>query len=514
MAKVEHARPEPAPDGIRRMTRPAYVLAIDQGTTSTRAMLFDQSGRARCTAQVELAQLYPRPGWVEHDPEEIWRSVVATCREAIAAADGAVAAIGITNQRETVVLWERATGRPVHNAIVWQDRRTAAICERWRTEGLADPVAQRTGLVIDPYFSAAKIRWLLDTVPGLRQRAAAGEIAFGTIDSFLLWRLCGGRRHATDMTNASRTMLFDIRRLAWDPDLLGACGIPPAMLPEVMDTSAEYGATAPGLFGSEIAIAGIAGDQQAALIGQACFRPGLVKSTYGTGAFALLHIGGEPAASRHRLLTTIAYRFGGTTAYALEGSIFIAGAAVQWLRDRLGAIAAAPDAAALSARADPEQRVYLVPGFAGLGAPYWAPQARAGLIGLTAKCGLPEIARAALEAVGYQTRDLVEAMAADAGIAVAGLRVDGGMAASDWTMQFIADIVPVTVERPASVETTAWGAAYVAGLARGLYPEPETVAAAWRPERRFTPQMAAAERAERYQGWRRAVAGVLVAAAP
>ena len=494
------------------MSQPAYVLAIDQGTTSTRAILFDASGRARSTAQIELTQLHPRPGWVEHDPEEIWRSVVSTCREVAAAADGPIAAIGITNQRETTLFWDRATGRPVHNAIVWQDRRTAELCERWRAAGLADTVAQRTGLVIDPYFSASKIRWLLDTVPGLAGRARAGEIAFGTIDSFLLWRLSGGRRHATDVTNASRTMLFDIGHLGWDSGLLDAFGIPPAILPQVLDTAADYGATTSELLGAAIPIAGVAGDQQAALIGQACFRPGMVKSTYGTGAFALLNVGSEPVTSRHRLLTTIAYRLGGETAYALEGSIFVAGAAVKWLRDRLGAIGAAAEAERLAARADPQQRLYLVPGFAGLGAPYWSPKARGALIGLTAECGLPEFARAVLDAVGYQTRDLVDAMAADAGVPVTTLRVDGGMAASDWTMQFISDIVPAIVERPAEIETTAWGAAYVAGFAQGLYPEPETMIAAWRAGRRFEPQMPAAEREERYAGWLRAVAGVLAAA--
>ena len=496
------------------MSRPALVLAIDQGTTSTRAILFDASGRARRTAQIELTQLYPRPGWVEHDPEEIWQSVVSTCREAAAAADGLIAAIGITNQRETTLLWERATGRPVHNAIVWQDRRSAALCERWRGAGLADTVAQRTGLVIDPYFSASKIRWLLDTVPGLAERARAGEIAFGTVDSFLLWRLTGGLLHATDVTNASRTMLFDIGRLKWDSGLLDAFGIPRAILPEVMDTAADYGMTTSEMLGAPVPIAGIAGDQQAALIGQACFQPGMVKSTYGTGAFALLNVGSEPVASRHRLLTTIAYRLGGETAYALEGSIFVAGAAVNWLRDRLGAIQTAAEAEPLASRADPQQRLYFVPGFAGLGAPYWSPRARGALIGMTAECGPAEIARAALEAAGYQTRDLIDAMKADAGISVTTLRVDGGMAASDWTMQFISDVVPATVERPAEIETTAWGAAYVAGLAQGLYPEPENMVGAWRAGRRFTPQMPAAERAERYAGWRRAIAGVLAATAP
>jgi glycerol kinase len=496
------------------MSSSPYILAIDQGTTSTRAILFDTSGRTRRTAQLELTQHYPRPGWVEHDPEEIWQSVVSTCREAAAAADGPIAAIGVTNQRETTVLWERATGRPVHHAIVWQDRRTVELCERWQAEGLAETVALRTGLVIDPYFSASKISWLLDKVPGLRERARAGEIAFGTIDSFLLWRLSGGKRHLTDVTNASRTLLFDIRRLAWDTDLLEAFGIPPEMLPAVLDTGADFGATTPELLGAAIPIAGMAGDQQAAMIGQACFRPGMIKSTYGTGAFALLNTGAEPAASRHRLLTTIAYRLGGQTAYAFEGSIFVAGAAVKWLRDRLGAIGAAAEAESLAARADPQQRLYLVPGFTGLGAPYWSPQARGALIGLTAACGLPEIARATLEAVGYQTRDLVAAMTADAGVAVSTLRVDGGMAASNWTMQFIADIIPGTVERPASIETTAWGAAYVAGLVRGLLPEPDTMVAQWLPERRFAPVMPRGEREERYAGWRRAVAGVLAAASP
>jgi glycerol kinase len=489
----------------------AYVLAIDQGTTSTRAILFDGTGRARSTVQIELTQHYPQPGWVEHDPEEIWRGVVSACREAAAAADGPIAAIGLTNQRETTVLWDRETGRPVHNAIVWQDRRTAELCERWRRDGLAETVAHRTGLIIDPYFSASKIRWMLDTVPGLRRRAEAGRIAFGTIDGFLLSRLTGGR-HAIDMTNASRTMLFDIRTFAWDRELLHAFGIPPAILPEVLDTDANFGETTRDLLGAVVPIAGVAGDQQAALIGQACFRPGMVKSTYGTGAFALLNVGHEPVASQHRLLTTIAYRLAGETAYALEGSIFVAGAAVQWLRDRLGAIDTAAEAGDLAMRADPQQPLYLVPGFAGLGAPYWSPQARGALIGLTAKCGLPEIARATLEAVGYQTRDLVEAMAADAGVAVSTLRVDGGMAASDWTMQFIADILPAVVERPASVETTAWGAAYVAGFARGIYPEPGAMALEWAAERRFAPQMPATQREQRYAGWRRAVAGVLAAA--
>jgi glycerol kinase len=491
-----------------------YLLAIDQGTTSTRAILFDAAGAVHHIARLELTQHYPQPGWVEHDPQEIWAGVVATCREAIAAANGPIAAIGITNQRETTVLWERASGRPVHNAIVWQDRRTAPLCEEWRAAGFEDAVARRTGLVIDPYFSASKIRWLLDMVPGLRERATTGEIAFGTIDSFLLWRLTGGKLHATDVTNASRTMLFDLHRLAWDAELREAFDIPRALLPEVRATGDDFGATVAELFGDAIPIAGVAGDQQAALIGQACFRPGMVKSTYGTGAFALLHTGAQPAASRHKMLTTVGYQLGSETAYALEGSIFIAGAAVQWLRDRLGAITTAPESEALAARADPRQLVYLVPAFAGLGAPYWSPKARGMLCGLTAECGLPEIARAALEAVGHQTRDLVAAMASDSGLTIDRLRVDGGMAVSDWTMQFLADILPAEIERPASVETTAWGAAYAAGLTRGLCPAPEAMMARWTPARRFTPGMPAAEREERYAGWRRAVAGALAMAGP
>ena len=488
-----------------------YLLAIDQGTTSTRTILFDASGAVHHIARRELRQIYPQPGWVEHDPEEIWQAVVATCREAIARATGPVAAIGITNQRETTVLWERATGRPVHNAIVWQDRRTAPICERWRAEGFVEPVAARTGLVIDPYFSASKIRWLLDNVEGLKQRAAAGEIAFGTIDTWLLWRLTGGNRHRTDVTNASRTMLYDLHAMQWDADLLGGFSIPAAILPEVCDTDQVFGNVGPSLFGDAIPIAGIAGDQQAALIGQACFRPGMVKSTYGTGAFALVHTGATPATSSHKLLTTIAYRLGGETAYALEGSIFIAGAAVQWLRDRLGIIVTAADTQALAAQADPRQLVYLVPGFAGLGAPYWAPEARGTITGLTAECGVAELARATLEAVGYQTRDLIAAMSADSGLPIDTLRVDGGMAASDWTMQFLADILPARVERPASIETTAWGAAYVAGLQRGVCPAPDEMMARWRAERVFTPSMAEDERAARYAGWRKAVEATLVA---
>jgi glycerol kinase len=494
------------------MSGPDYLLAIDQGTTSTRAILFEATGAVRHIARAPLRQIYPQPGWVEHDPEEIWQAVVATCREAIAAAAGhPIAALGITNQRETTVLWERDGGRPVHNAIVWQDRRTAALCRGWQEAGFAELVAVKTGLVVDPYFSASKIRWLLDNIAGLRRRAEAGAIAFGTIDSFLLWRLTGGRRHVSDVTNASRTMLFDLHRLAWDADLLDAFAIPRGLLPEARDCDGDFGATDPALFGDAIPIAGVAGDQQAALIGQACFRPGMVKSTYGTGAFALLNTGAAPTNSQHKLLSTIGYRLAGETAYALEGSIFVAGAAIEWLRDRLHAVADAGAVEALAAQADPRQRVYLVPAFTGLGAPHWSPTARGAISGLTADCGLAEIARAALEAVGYQTRDLILAMSADAGLPIDRLRVDGGMAASDWTMQFLADILPARVERPAVVETTAWGAAYIAGLARGLCPAPAEMMLRWSEERSFVPAMPAAEREERYAGWRRAVAGVLAA---
>ncbi len=492
------------------MSTTDYLLAIDQGTTSTRAILFNAAGAVLHIARRDLPQIYPRPGWVEHDPEEIWRAVVDTFREAIAAAQGrAIAAIGITNQRETTVLWERASGKPVHNAIVWQDRRTAPICERWRQEGFTEPVTAHTGLVIDPYFSASKIRWLLDNVDGLRARATNAEIAFGTIDTWLLWRLTGGARHLTDVTNASRTMLYDLHQLAWDDELLRGFDIPAAVLPEVCDTGADFGSTAPELFGAPIPIAAIAGDQQAALIGQACFRAGMVKSTYGTGAFALMHTGDKAPTSTHQLLTTIAYRLQGETAYALEGSIFIAGAAVQWLRDQLGVIATAAETQELAETADPRQRVYFVPAFTGLGAPYWQATARGAINGLTAECGVPELARATLEAVGYQTRDLIRAMEADSGLKIDTLRVDGGMAASDWTMQFLADIVPARVERPHSIETTAWGAAYAAGLQRGLCPPPGEMTARWQAEQVFAPAMGEGEREERYAGWAKAVERVL-----
>ncbi|WP_372841460.1 glycerol kinase GlpK [Phaeovulum sp.] len=490
-----------------------YILAIDQGTTSSRAILFDAALHPRGVAQQEFAQHYPSPGWVEHDPEEIWSTVLAAVRRvleeaALSARD--VAAIGITNQRETTVVWDRATGAPIHNAIVWQDRRTAPLCAQLRTEGLEDEVRHKTGLLLDPYFSATKIAWLLETVPGARARAAAGELAFGTIDSFLIWRLTGGKVHATDATNASRTMLYDIRKGQWDESLCARLGVPMSMLPEVRDSAADFGTTEPSLFGGPIAILGVAGDQQAATLGQACFQPGMLKATYGTGCFALLNTGDELVESRNRLLGTIAYQLAGKPTYALEGSIFVAGAAVQWLRDGLRVIASAPETQALAEAADPEQEVVLVPAFTGLGAPHWAAEARGATFGLTRNSGPAELARAALESVGFQTRDLLDAMRADwPDFGQAVLRVDGGMAASDWTMQFLADILGAPVDRPKVLETTALGAAWLAGMKSGICANQDDFARAWSAERRFTPALAEPERARKYARWQRAVAATL-----
>jgi glycerol kinase len=490
-----------------------YLLAIDQGTTSTRAILFDAALNPVATAQQEFAQIYPGPGLVEHDPEEIWSTTVATVRAAVAkagASASAVAAIGITNQRETTIVWDRATGKPIHNAIVWQDRRTAPMCARLRQEGHEGLVSGRTGLVLDPYFSATKIAWLLEHVEGARAAAAQGRLAFGTVDSFLLWRLTGGHVHATDATNAARTLLLDIARGTWDPQLCELFGVPGAMLPQVRDCAGDFGTTVPDLFGGPIRILGVAGDQQAATVGQGCFEPGMMKSTYGTGCFALLNTGAAPVASNNRLLTTIAYQLGGKRTYALEGAIFIAGAAVQWLRDALKMIAKAPDVNALADAANPAEQVYLVPAFVGLGAPWWDADARGAVYGLTRNSGVAELARAALEAVGYQTRDLLEAMRADwPGAADTVLRVDGGMAASDFTMQFLADILAAPVDRPAVMETTALGAAYLAGLAAGLCPELDVFAARWKCERRFVPHMDAATRERKWKGWQDAVARTL-----
>jgi glycerol kinase len=493
-----------------------YVLAIDQGTTSSRAIVFGPNLTPIASAQEEFAQIYPAPGWVEHDPEDLWRTVLSTGRTAIERASinaGDVAAIGIANQRESVVMWDRASGKPVCNAIVWQDRRTANTCDQLTTDGHEPAVAARTGLRIDPYFSATKIAWILDHVPGARRRAEDGQIAFGTVDSFLLWRLTGGAVHATDATNASRTLLYDIRTGAWDDDMLRLFDIPAAILPEVRDCAGHFGVAAAGHFGKPIDIRGIAGDQQAALIGQACFRPGMVKSTYGTGCFMLRNLGSEPVASQHGLVTTVAYQLQGRRSYALEGSIFAAGSSVQWLRDGLGLIETAAETAALSSEADPKQEVYLVPAFTGLGAPYWAPHARAMISGISRGTTRKELARAALESVAYQSKDLLEAMVADAGSqrGEAVIRVDGGLTANDWAMQFLADMLESPVERPAVIETTALGAAYLAGHDAGLYPDPDNLADAWKAERRFVPQMSDAEREAKYSGWRRAVAQTLCA---
>ncbi|MBS0564376.1 MAG: glycerol kinase GlpK [Proteobacteria bacterium] len=487
----------------------SHVVAIDQGTTSSRAIVFDRDMRPVASAQQEFPQHFPASGWVEHDPGDIWASVLATVHGAIGRAGitaAGVAAIGITNQRETTLVWDRLTGEPIHRAIVWQDRRTAGLCARLRAEGHESMVTRKTGLLLDPYFSGTKLAWILDQVPGARARAGRGELLFGTIDTFLIWRLTGGRVHATDATNAARTLLFDIRENRWDAEILGLLDIPAAMLPEVRDCAADFGATDAGLFGRPIPILGVAGDQQAATIGQACFAPGMMKSTYGTGCFALLNTGGELIESRSRLLGTIAYRLDGRTTYALEGSIFIAGAVVQWLRDGLKIIGAAVETRALAEAADPGQDLILVPAFTGLGAPYWNADCRGAIFGLTRNSGPAELARAALESVGFQTLDLLKAMRADwVGAAGGVLRVDGGMAASDWTMQFLADIIGAPVDRPGVTETTALGAAWLAGMQAGLYPDAEGFAQGWTCERRFEPRMDAAERERRHARWQRAV---------
>jgi glycerol kinase len=493
-----------------------FVLAIDQGTTSSRAIVFDGGGLPVAVAQKELTQHYPADGWVEHDAEEIWRDVQSVMREAVAKAGlrgGDIAAIGITNQRETTVVWERASGRPIHRAIVWQDRRTAETCRQKLADGLGNHVQQKTGLLIDSYFSATKIAWLLDHVPGARARAEKGELCFGTIDSFLLFRLTGGPGktgvHATDATNASRSMLFDIHAQDWDDTLLKVFDVPRAMLPEVKDCSGMFGAATPDILGHAVPVAGIAGDQQAALFGQACFQPGMVKSTYGTGCFALVNIGADAVRSENRLLTTVAYRLNGQTTYALEGSIFVAGAAVKWLRDGLHLVKDAAETATLAAAVPETHGVYLVPAFVGLGAPYWDPDARGALLGLTLDAGAAHIARATLESVAYQTRDLTAAMKSDGAASPTALRVDGGMVANDWLCQFLADMLDVAVERPKVIETTALGAAYLAGLAVGVYSGLDAVAYGWHRERRFEPRMNAATRQRLYAGWQDAVGRVL-----
>jgi glycerol kinase len=488
----------------------SYVLAIDQGTTSTRAILFDGAMTPVARAQEEFPQYFPQSGWVEHDPKDLWATTAATCREAIERAgisSSQIAAIGITNQRETVIVWDRKTGAPIHNAIVWQDRRTADQCRVLRDGGHEQMITDCTGLLVDPYFSGTKLKWILDQVDGARERAANGELLFGTVDSYLIWNLTGGAVHATDATNAARTMLYDIRKGRWSSTICKLLDIPMQMLPEVKDCAADFGKTRPDLFGAEIPIFGVAGDQQAATIGQACFEPGMLKSTYGTGCFALLNTGDTPVLSKNRLLTTIAYQLNGKPTYALEGSIFVAGAAVQWLRDGLQIIDDAAQTQALAERADPHQNVILVPAFVGFGAPYWDPDSRGAAFGLTRATGPAEMAKAALESVGYQTRDLLDAMSADwqvSGVQPT-LRVDGGMSASDWAMQFLSDIIAAPVDRPVIHETTALGVAWLAGMYAGLYPDQQAFAASWARETQFTPTMDETDRAAKYASWKKAV---------
>jgi glycerol kinase len=495
---------------VRPVGQADHVLAIDQGTTSTRAILFDSAARAVAVAQRELTQHYPAAGRVEHDPGQIWQDALAVAREALAGIDlQRVAGIGITNQRETVVVWDRASGDPIHKAIVWQDRRTAEECARLKSDGAEPLVRQRTGLLLDPYFSATKIAWTLDTVPGARARAERGELACGTIDCFLLWRLTGGAVHATDVTNASRTSLLDIREQRWDPELCRLFRVPEALLPEVRDNSGQFGTTAVGLFDRQLPITGMAGDQQAALFGQGCFAPGMVKSTYGTGCFMLVNTGDRAVTSNHRLLTTPAYRLDGRTAYALEGSIFVAGAAIKWLRDGLGVIADAAETDSLATRVPDGHGVYMVPAFVGLGAPYWDPDARGSIYGLSLDSSGAHLARAALEAVAYQTLDLVEAMEKDGAGCEAAVRVDGGMAANGWLCQFLADILQVPVERPRNLETTALGAAFLAGLATGVWPDLNALSRTWTCKDRFEPSMTGEKRQKLIAGWRGAVAKTL-----
>ena len=498
-----------------------HILAIDQGTTSSRAILFNQEMKLVATAQEEFPQHYPDSGWVEHDPADLWSTTAGTCRAVIERAGLSVAdvtAIGITNQRETTVVWDKQTGEPIYNAIVWQDRRTSELCRTLRDAGHEAMVTDRTGLLLDPYFSGTKLKWILDNVEGARARAEAGELLFGTVDSFLIWKLTGGAVHATDATNAARTLLYDIRKGRWSSTICDLLDIPHNMLPEVRDSADDYGMVRDDLFGREIPIRGVAGDQQAATVGQACFAPGMLKSTYGTGCFALLNTGDTPVVSQNRLLTTIAYQLDGKPTYALEGSIFIAGAVVQWLRDGLKIIREASETQPLAEGADPAQNVVLVPAFTGLGAPYWNAECRGAVFGLTRNSRPQEFARAALESVGYQTRDLLEAMrsdwAAEGGAALRDggaetLRVDGGMSASDWAMQFLSDIIDAPVDRPEVLETTALGAAWLAGMQVGLYPGLEEFAQTWALDRKFTPDMNDVTRARKYDAWKRAVNATL-----
>jgi glycerol kinase len=491
----------------------AHILAIDQGTTSSRAIIFNDQFVIIASAQQEFEQFFPQSGWVEHDPEEIWSTTLATCQKALkkstlSATD--IAAIGITNQRETTVVWDRDTGKTLHKAIVWQDRRTAGFCRKLKDAGHEQMITSKTGLLLDPYFSGTKIHWILNNVEGAREKAEAGKLAFGTIDTFLLWRLTGGKEHATDATNASRTMLYNIHDNRWDEELLDLLDIPPSLLPGVEDSSTNFGVTDKSLFGAQIPIRGIAGDQQAALVGQACFRPGMIKSTYGTGCFIVLNTGKQAVTSTNKLLTTIGYQLNGVTTYALEGSIFVAGAAVQWMRDAMGLIETASDTGTLARQADVNQDVYLVPAFTGLGAPHWDPDARGAIFGITRATGPAELARAALESVCYQTRDLLEAMRGDwKEMDETVLRVDGGMVASNYTMQFLADILSAPVDRPVVLETTAVGAAYLAGLHEGIFPPPEELGSNWKRDRRFEPSLNEEVRMRKYNGWKDAVTRTL-----
>jgi glycerol kinase len=485
-----------------------FVLALDQGTTSSRAIVFDRSGKAVSVAQQEFPQIFPGPGHVEHNPEDIWGTQLATAKEAIARAGISaldLAAIGVTNQRETTVLWEKATGKPIANAIVWQSRVTAPICDQLKAAGHEAAFRQKTGLVVDAYFSGTKIKHLLDSFDGLRDRATRGEVLFGTIDTFLIWRLTGGKVHVTDVSNASRTLLFNIHTLQWDDDLLRLLDVPRAMLPEVRSSSEVYGQTDPELFGAAVPVAGVAGDQQAALFGQACFEPGSAKNTYGTGCFMLLNTGTKPVPSEKGLLTTVAWQIGGETTYALEGSVFVAGAAVQWLRDGLKAIKASAEVENLMSEVPDSDGVYLVPAFVGLGAPYWDPRARGVIVGLTRNTQMAHVARAAVDAMAYQTRDVLEAMQADSHLPLTSLKVDGGATANAMLLQFQADLLNVTVRRPVVAETTALGAAYLAGLAVGYWKGIDDVAANWALDREFRPAMPKAQSEKLYAGWKKAV---------
>ncbi len=487
-----------------------YLLAIDQGTTSSRAILFSTTGQIVETSQQEFDQHFPQDGWVEHQPSQIWSSVLQTCRDVIAKSGiqaQQIAAIGIANQRETTLVWDRNTGEPLYNAIVWQDRRTADYCKSLKEQGLEASVSEKTGLLIDPYFSATKIRWILQQVPGARERAERGELAFGTVDTFLLWHLSGGREHRTDATNASRTMIFNIHSQQWDQELLELFDIPASLLPRVMDSSDNFGQVDAELLGAAIPVYGMAGDQQAALFGQTCFRQGMAKSTYGTGCFLMLNTGPKALKSEHRLLTTVAYRLNGVTTYALEGSIFVAGATIQWLRDGLQLIRGASDAEPLAEQCSPDHGVYLVPAFTGLGAPHWDPDARGAIFGLTRDTGIKEIVTAGLQSVCYQTKDLQKAMESD-GVRAVALRVDGGMVANNWVLNYLADILGATVDRPKIIETTALGVAYLAGLRAGIFESLESLEKLWQCERRFEPKMDKARRDCLYDGWKKAVSKV------